>query len=98
MYNPILFRTILSILGLTRMSKLSIMTITMIGNILHFKLFGLHKVAFHAFCHRVDADNTQDGAKKLVEATPEYQSLKNLRVDNNADNNTNEHISQGQIT
>lgn len=67
----------------------------MIGNMLHFKLFGLHKVAFHAFCHRVDADNTQDGAKKLVEATPEYQSLKNLRVDN-IQNNESDNLSQGQ--
>ena len=73
------------------------MSYTMIGNILHLKLFGIHQVAFHGFCHRVGAQNTQDGAKKLIESTPEYKSLNNLRAVNS--NNTEaEQVSQAQIT
>jgi len=69
----------------------------MIGNAIHLKLTGLHRTAFQSFCDRVEAHNTKDGTKKLVEQLPEYQYLKNLRVADTPENTKIEQESQQKI-
>ena len=69
----------------------------MIGANINCKLSGIHFSAFYAFCNRFGIKITKYGILRLIEMLPEYKQLTNL-PDVAPDNNTNENVSQGQIT
>ena len=58
-------------------------------------LTGNHLKAYQEFCIRAQPRNSTDATQKVVEELPEF---KILVLREQIENNTNENVSQGQIT